>query len=63
MLRLAEGVITGLILLAYTSPAIIMLRAEMVSRVAKVPSARAEVMAAVASLSINRNSRLSLIGG
>jgi len=40
-----------------------MLRAEMVSRVAEVPSARAEVMAAVASLSINRNSRLSLIGG
>jgi len=37
--------------------------AEMVSRVAEVPSARAEVMAAVASLSINRNSRLSLIGG
>jgi len=35
----------------------------MVSRVAEVPSARAEVMAAVASLSINRNSRLSLIGG
>jgi hypothetical protein len=33
-----------------------MLRAEMVSRVA-------EVMATVASLTINRNSRLSLIGG
>lgn len=63
MLRLAEGVITGLILLAYTSSAIIMLRAEMVSRVAEVPSARVEVMAAVVSLSINRNSRLSLIGG
>ena len=37
--------------------------AEMVSRVAEVPSARAEVMATVASLTINRNSRLSLIGG
>lgn len=37
--------------------------AEMVSRVAEVPSARVEVMAAVVSLPINRNSRLSLIGG
>lgn len=40
-----------------------MVRVEMVSRVAEVPSARVEVMAAVVSLPINRNSWLSLIGG